>query len=172
MSLRTITNSAEFMAWAREVNQGLHTPAKIADWQDVYAHSKRGVLDSLINNSDVDLRLIMCSIYNTMGYDEVEHMLQVRAAFKVQVQINKEYEELDRKTAKAEEDLNRQRLELLQREDRLKNAVKSINKRVEKWRKVYDRALFHIKALEETNESQKQAVQDAKKYRKIKALLV
>lgn len=182
--LKQIETAADFLLWAHEINAGLMTPKNKPDYQDTYAHSSRNKLDELISHPEIlpQLSVVFCAIYNTMSYDEVEHMLKVRAAHKVKQAMEAEYKELDEQHAARVADWNRREADLARREQAFKAAMKPYHKRLGETRRQRDNYRAECDRLErnaewykaEAKKAAAQAIddhEDAKKYRQIKQLI-
>jgi uncharacterized protein YhaN len=93
-----IAKAEDFIAWAKDVNNG--TPiAKKCDLQDVYGRSRRCDIDSAFIAAEGERRLILCAVNNVMAFEEVEHLLSVLARHKTNSLLKEECAELDEKTA-------------------------------------------------------------------------
>jgi len=93
--MKTIQTIDDFMAWAREINSGISLARK-CDMQDIYAHSKQSDINKLFIDSNTDRKLVLCSVYNVMAYDEVERLLKVLAKHKTKELIEAGHEELNK----------------------------------------------------------------------------
>ena len=89
--MRTIKSTEELVQWAKEVNQGLTTKQK-PDYQDYYAHSAVKDIEKWFIETNGDRKLILCSVYNTMAYEEVERLMLAWAKHKAQAIIDQEAE--------------------------------------------------------------------------------
>jgi hypothetical protein len=85
-TMRTIKSKEDLVQWAREVNP---------DYQDYYMHSDLKAIDKWFIETNGDRKLILCSVFNTMSYDEVERLLLVWAKNKAQAIIDEEAESLN-----------------------------------------------------------------------------
>ncbi len=96
--LKRIENEGELIDWAFIVNGGL-TTSQICDAQDIYARSEQQVLDRLWIDLDTyhrgDRGLVISSVYNAMGYDEVERLLKLRAKNMAMKIIEKEMDDVN-----------------------------------------------------------------------------
>jgi hypothetical protein len=93
--MRTINSKEDLVQWANEVNRGLTTKQK-PDYQDYYAHSIQKDLDKWFLEANGERKLILCSVYNTMAYEEVERLLLVWAKEKAQRIIDRDMEETNK----------------------------------------------------------------------------
>ena len=93
--MKTIESTKDLLTWSREINAGI-TLSRKCDMQDVYAHSKQSDIDKFFIESDTDRRLVLCSVYNTMSYEEVERLLRVLAKHKLNEMIREEQTTLDK----------------------------------------------------------------------------
>jgi hypothetical protein len=91
--MRTIGTEQDFLRWAQEINSGV-TIARKCDMQDIYAHTPQNTITSLFLASN-DRKLLLCSIYNTMAYDEVERLLKELARQKTNELLREEQDDLD-----------------------------------------------------------------------------
>ena len=161
--MNRIETIEDLMEWAKEINSGV-TVARKCDLQDVYAHSKQSDIDRLFLDDGTDRRLVLCSVYNTMAYGEVERLLKVRGKSLLNKMIREEQDSLDRQYS-----------ELSSRESTFESAKKHIYKRIadlntekanlQKQNSRF-RELYH-KEQKRANLNEK----DAKRYQQIKSLL-
>ncbi len=127
MEAKRITTKEEMVQWAREVNNGLSTKQK-CDYQDIWARSERDTLDKLFIESNGERNLIVCSVHNTMAYDEIEHLLKTWAVYQANKVVEKEMEACNNEWNKRQEVVTAQ-------ENALYDAKKSYWKRIIKLRR-------------------------------------
>jgi len=124
--MKRIESKEDMVKWAREVNSGLTQKAK-CDYQDIWAHSSRVDIDRFFIEANGDRKIIVCSVYNTMAYEEVEHLLTVLAKHKANKIIDKEIEEYNKV-------YDTRSYELLVREKAFSDCRKSYWKRIKSLR--------------------------------------
>jgi hypothetical protein len=117
---KTISSKDELLQWAREINNGLASDVKRkCDYQDYYMRATRADLDRWFLESDMDRRLVICSVNNVLAFDEVERLLGVLARAKVE----RAYEESER-------DIDKRYVELAAKERIFEECKKPIFKRI------------------------------------------
>jgi chromosome segregation ATPase len=139
--IRQIETAADLMQWADAVNTGILNIPK-CDMQDIYARSQQETIDKLFIES-TERALILCSVYNTMSYDEVERLLKVLAHSKVQKQMQLEYAELDERI----KEIDNRAAAQANREHEFKNMMKPYHKRLETLKRDNAQLERHIKQL-------------------------
>lgn len=133
LGINKIENIEQLIAWAGFINRGFLTPGNKCELQDIYAHSGYNELAEMFMECK-DRKLVLCSVYNTMGYDEVERLLKYFAKQKGEEIVNREME------ARLES-LNKREIELLQKEQTFKDCRKSYWKRINKLQTKLDKTL-------------------------------
>jgi len=119
--MKSIQSKDDFLAWAREINQGVSLSRK-CDLQDVYAHSKVADIDKFFIECNGDRKLIICSVNNCMAFEEVERLLTVLAKHKVNEMVREEQAELDkswREVADAQGEVGRLKSKVAELETRI-----------------------------------------------------
>lgn len=126
-SLKRIESKEDMLRWAKEVNNGITIKQK-CDYQDIWARSNREDLNKFFIENNGDRALILCSIHNTMAYDEIETLLLHLAKVKAQKIIDKEIEYYSTDYLKKLGDITK-------RENSLKDCLKGYWKRIALLRK-------------------------------------
>lgn len=105
--MKRIETKEDMIKWATAINNGPMSAQDKCDYQDVWAHSERNTLDRLFIEANGSRNIIVCSVHNTMAYDELEHLLKVWAADKANKIINEEIERLTTDHMKRDKELSR-----------------------------------------------------------------
>lgn len=121
--MKAISNSKDLIEWAREINFGVDLHRK-CDLQDIYAHTKQTNIDKFFIESELDRRLVICSISNAMSFDEVERLLSVLARYKCEKILQNE----EKRLADSYSDISR-------RETMLEKNKRSIARKISEYRK-------------------------------------
>jgi len=124
LGMNKIENIEQLIAWAGFINKGFLTLENKCELQDIYAHSGYNELAEMFMQCK-DRKLVLCSVYNTMGYDEVERLLKHFAKQKGKEIVNREMET-------QLETLDKREIELLKKEQAFKDCRKSYWKRINK----------------------------------------
>lgn len=171
--MKQINTVEDLIRWATIVNQGL-TIQKKCDMQDVYAHSGYNELLEMFMQCN-NRKLVLCSVYNTMGYDEVERLLKHFAKQKGMEVADKEINERLNNISKRE-------VELFQKEQTFKECHKSYWKRMKQLKdrnqllenhniKLMQKEEKARKQIQELNLELKTFKEKAEKYDTLKQLL-
>jgi len=173
--MKQIETKEDMIKWATAINNGPVSITDKCDYQDVWAHSSRNLLDRLFIEASGSRNLIICSVHNTMAYEEVEHLLKTWATYQANKVIDRELElyladhmkretELHRKEQAFDEGkrtIYRRIKKLKQRTDRALEINAQLTKRIEQYRNDTNAANRHANEYE----------QKACKYDTIKAAL-
>jgi predicted RNase H-like nuclease (RuvC/YqgF family) len=103
--MKTIQSVKDLIEWAEEINRGVSISRK-CDMQDIYAHSQQLAIDKYFIAAEGQRRLIICSVNNTMAFEEVERLLKVLAKHHVNSLLNQEQDDLDAAWRKLAEEKN------------------------------------------------------------------
>lgn len=121
--MKRIENQEDMLRWARAINSGLMREHDKCDYQDVWAHSDQKTLDDLFMACNGDRKLVLCSVYNTMSYDEVERLLLHYGKVKGTKLVNDAY-------AAEMVEVNKMRGDVYKRENALTASLKTYWKRI------------------------------------------
>lgn len=179
-----IDSAETFLKWAKTVQFDVSKWARPrCDYQDDYAHTAVEVIDASFNAATADeRRTILCAVYNTMSYDEVERLLLVRAKEVRQIErraLYADFEEVERRRDVA---AGRREDAITARERAFKEAMKPYHKRLADTQRQLQDARAQVAHLQERAEwyksEAKRAVglaiddhEDARKFRQVRALL-
>lgn len=148
---KRIETKEDLLTWAKTINHGIAQKAK-CDFQDVYARSQEADLNKFFLECVGDRALILCSVYNTMAYDEVERLLKVLVDHKLHMQMAIEYAELDKRET-----------DLFTRERAFNDSKKAYHKRLEDLRKANESleyTLARMKSREVSHAEQSRRIQE------------
>jgi hypothetical protein len=122
-NMKRIETAADMMKWAKAINNNPMSTKDKCDFQDIWAHSQRDTLNKLFMEVNGDRKLVLCGVYNTMSYDEVEILLLHYAQTKGRKIVDDaiEYEM---------NDVNKLRGELFKKENSLRDCIKGYWKRM------------------------------------------
>jgi len=160
INLKRITTDEELLIWAKAVNfQNFPT----CDMQDIYAHSEQKTIDRLFLEMKADRKLIICSVYNTMAYEEVERLLIVLSNAKAQQRMEVEYKEFDEVTALKHAELNKRADTLSRQEATFKEVMKPYHKRLNEMKHKAETLQAHNASLQRQLASMNAARVEARK---------
>lgn len=176
LTIKKIETKEDMLAWANAINNHPMSISEKCDFQDIWARSDRKTLDRLFIESNGSRNIIVCSVHNTMSYEEVEHLLKTWAADKANKIINAEIETLTSDHMTKLNEVNR-------KENALNGCLKGYWKRIADLRKsnaelkrrndAHLNEIDHLRGLlRMANENSRLYKEKADKYDTIKALLV
>ncbi len=146
-----IDNAATFLNWAKRVQSDLagRTRPK-CDYQDDYARTPQATIDQAFNDATPDeRRTILCAVYNTMDYNEVERLLLVRAKAVRHQELTAAYAELDKMQNHRTAELDRREAAIADREQTFKSMMKPYHRRLADQRRTINR--LQAQLTEQTN---------------------
>lgn len=94
IAIKKIETKEDMLMWATAINNNPMSISEKCDFQDIWARSDRKTLDRLFIESNGSRNIIICSVHNTMSYEEVERLLKTWATDKANKIINTELETL------------------------------------------------------------------------------
>ena len=179
-----IDNTATLLNWAKTVQNDLFKWTRPrCDYQDDYARTSHETIDTAFNDANNDERkLILCAIYNTMDYNEVERLLLVRAKAVRQAERAELYREYDKEEAARTADLDRREAAIANRERTFKESMKPYHRRLTIERHRADQAFRQLDAVckekeayrqenDKIHENTRQLIDKAARYDAIRAAL-
>ena len=134
-----IHDTVTLLKWSSAVQYDLAKPAARCDYQDDYAHAGHETIDKAFNDATQDeRRLILCAVYNTMAYDEVERLLLVRAKAVRQAERAELYRDFDQVETARTDELDRREATIFKREITFQEMKKPYHKRLADQRRQID----------------------------------
>ena len=128
LEIKRIESKEDMLKWARAINNNPLSIAEKCDFQDAWARSNYKDLERFFMECNGDRKLVLCGVYNTMSYDEVERLLLHYAKTKGNEIVNKAYDS-------EMVEVNKMRSDVFKRESTLKDCLKSYWKRIASLRK-------------------------------------
>jgi len=161
--MEKINSLKELLAWATEINQGV-TVSRKCDLQDIYARTAQKDINKFFIQSEIDRKLVICSVRNCITFDEVERLLTVLAQHKLEDILQTE----EKRLADGWIKIHRKQVALQEAKKPMYKKLKKCKEEIEdyKGRTLHFRTLYQQEATK-----YQQAKEDAKKYRAIKGLL-